>query len=126
MALAAFVVIACVAGIPPIVDVIVQAVAASKAEAALAGLECRVCGVVQEVREVTLGGAGRNVSTVSGEGFALFVGLLSGKLGSGPSTIYEVAVRLQDGSTRVLREGALPSWKAGDRVKVKMGRILPA
>jgi hypothetical protein len=122
----ALVVVACVAGIPPLVDVAVQAVAQSKADAALAGLECRVCGVVEDVREVRLGGTGRNVSTVSGEGFALFLGLLSGKLGSGPSTVYEVAVRLQDGSTRILREGTLPAWKAGDRVKVKMGRILPA
>lgn len=119
-------VVACVAGIPPLVDAIVQAVAQSKADAAHAKLACRVCGVVEGVREVTLGGAGHDVSTVSGEGFAMFLGLLSGKLGAGPMKVYDVAVRLEDGSTRVLREGRPPTWKAGDHVRVVMGRILPA
>ena len=123
--LAALVVVACIAGIAPIVDTVAQSLAQSKLDAARAAFACRVCGVVEDVREVTLGSPKHEFSTVSGERFAMFLGLLSGKLGTGPVKIYEVAVRLQDGSTRVLREGTPPAWKPGDRVKVVMGRIEP-
>lgn len=123
MTLVALVVVACVAGIPPIVAAAAQSLAESKADSARAAFACGACGVVEDVREVTLGALKHNVSTVSGEGFAMAFALMSGKLRAGPVTIYEVAVRLQDGSTRVLREGTLPAWKQGDRVKVVMGRI---
>jgi hypothetical protein len=120
MVLAALVVVACIAGIPPIVDTVVQSLAQSKVDAAR---ECRVCGVVEDVREVKLGAAKYGVSTVSGEGFAMLFALLTGKLGTGSVKIYEVEVRLQDGSVRMIREPTPPAWKPGDRVKVMMGRI---
>lgn len=125
MALAALVAVALIAGIPPLVDTVAESLVQSKADAALAALACRVCGVVEDVREVKLGAPKHGVSTVSGEGFAMFLGLLSGKLGTGPVKIYEVAVRLEDGSVRVFREGKPSAWKPGDRVKVVMGRIEP-
>jgi hypothetical protein len=123
MALVALVAVVCIAGIPPLIDTVAQSLAQSKSDAALAAFACRVCGVVEEVREVNLGAPKHGVSTVSGEGFAMLLGLLSGKLGTGPVKIYEVAVRLQDGSVRVFREGTPSAWKPGDRVKVVMGRI---
>ena len=123
MALAALVVMACIVGIPPIVDTVVQSLAQSKADAARAALACGVCGVVEDVREVKLGAPKHEVSTVSGGGFAMLFGLLRGKLGTDTVKIYEVEVRLQDGSVRVIREGTPPAWKPGDRVKVVMGRI---
>lgn len=123
LVLAGLVVVACVAGIPPIVDTVVQSIAQAKADAARAGLACGVCGVVQSVHAVTLGNTQNGVSTVSGEGFAMFFGLLTGKLGTGSVKIYEVEVRLQDGTVRVVREGTPPTWQPGDHVKVVMGRI---
>ena len=36
---------------------------------------------------------------------------------------YEVNIRLDDGSRRVVREANLPAWRAGDRVRVVDGTI---
>jgi hypothetical protein len=124
MALAALVVV-CLAGIPPIVDSVAESLAQFQANAARVAFACGVCGVVETVREVTLGEFKHKVSTVSGEGIAIFLGMLNGRLSNAPVKIYEVAVRLQDGSMRVLREGTPPSWKPGDHVKVMAGRIKP-
>ncbi len=125
MLLAMLVAVACIVGIPPIVDAVTSMIAQSKVDSARVGLACRACGVVEDVRQVTLDAAKHKISTVSGEGFAMFLGLLSGKLGAGPVKIYEVEVRLGDGSVRVFREGKVPVWKPGDRVKVTMGQIKP-
>src|SRR5512132_2891048 len=122
MVLAGLVVVACIAGIPPLIETVAQAVANSQADAALA---CRNCGVVEDVREASLGTPKYGVSTVSGEGLAMFLGLLSGTVGAGPVKIYEVAVRLQDGSVRVIREGGAPAAKRGDHVRVVTGRVEP-
>jgi len=123
IALAALVVVACIAAIPPIVDAVVQSIPQSRVDAAGVAFACRACGVVEDVREVTLGAPTQRVSTITGEGFAMFFGLLTGKLGTGSVKIYEVEVLLQDGSVRVIREGTPPAWKAGDRVKVVTGQI---
>jgi hypothetical protein len=125
MALAALVAVACITGIPPLIDTAARAIAQSKADVPHVGLACRACGIVESVREVTLDATKYGVSTVSGEGSAMILSLLSGKLGAGPVKIHEVAVRLQDGSLRVFREGVPSAWKSGDRVKVSMGRIKP-
>jgi hypothetical protein len=39
--------------------------------------------------------------------------------------IYEVSVRMDDGSIRAVRGSRLPDWKLGDRVKVVKGRVEP-
>jgi len=118
--LIALFVVACVWGIPPLVDVVAQAL--SQSQSAAAG--CRACGTVEDVREVTLGGT-KDVSTVHGEGFAMFFALLQGKIGNGPITVYETEVQMQDGSVRLIREGKPPAWKHGDHVKVVMGQVRP-
>ena len=64
-------------------------------------------------------------STISGEGFAMFVALLTNKFGNRPANVMEVSVRLQDGSVRVFHEAASSAWHEGDRVKISMGRIKP-
>jgi hypothetical protein len=120
MALVALVVVAVVAGIPPLVSVAEQWLAQSTIDAPRA---CHACGVVEDVREVQLGAATYGVSTISGEGIAMLFALLKGKLGTEPVKIYEVEVLLQDGSVRVVREATLPAWKPGDRVKLMMGQI---
>jgi len=125
MLLAALVVAACIAGIPLLVNSVAESLAESKARAADAAIACRACGVVENVRAVTLRTMDYGVSAVSVEGLAMVFALLGGRLGAGPAKIYEVAVRLDDGTTRVLHQGEAPGWKPGDRVKVMMGRIEP-
>jgi len=36
---------------------------------------------------------------------------------------YEITVRFEDGSSRVIHEASVPSWRSGDRVKVVNGVI---
>ena len=38
---------------------------------------------------------------------------------------YEVAVRMEDGSTKSIAFAEQPSWKAGDKVKVEGAKIEP-
>lgn len=125
IALIALVVVGCVAGIPPLVDGVTQAVVHARIVAPPMRVACRSCGQVEAVREVTLGAAKDDISTVSGESFAMFLALLTNKLGNQPVNVMEVSVRLQDGSVRVFHEGAPSEWSPGDRVKISMGRIKP-
>ncbi|MEO8144808.1 MAG: hypothetical protein ABI654_11400 [Betaproteobacteria bacterium] len=125
IALVALVVVGCIAGIPPIVDYFARSLAPFGPVAAGATLACGSCGVVEAVREVTLNAPTQGVSTVAGEGFAMFFGLMTGKLDTGAVKIHEIEVRMRDGSTRVIREGAAPAWKPGDHVRIVMGRIRP-
>src|SRR5258708_7267637 len=104
--LLALLAVACVAGASPLAEGLARALAPS----IVAARECRTCGVVEEVREVTLNHAKHGVSTVTGEAFAMLLSL-RGKLGAAPAHVYEVEVLLQDGSVRVIREGSLPAWK---------------
>ena len=123
LSLIALVLVACIAGIPPLFNVFVEAIAQSRASVMPVRFSCSSCGEVQAVHEVTLGGGKRNVSTVTGDALAMFVGMLTGGLGSQPVQVLEVEVRLQDGSLRVFHERASAAWHPGDRVKVSMGRI---
>jgi len=123
LSLIALVLVACIAGIPPLFNVFVEAIAQSRASAMPVRFSCSSCGEVQAVHEVTLGGGKKNVSTVTGDALAMFVGMLTGGLGSQPVQVLEVEVRLQDGSLRVFHERASAAWHPGDRVKVSMGRI---
>jgi hypothetical protein len=54
------------------------------------------------------------------------LGALGGKLRWGPGEIYEVEVRMRDGSVRTFRSATPSSWKPGNRVKGIMGKIEPA
>jgi outer membrane lipoprotein SlyB len=36
---------------------------------------------------------------------------------------YEITVRMEDGSSRVLNQASAPSWREGDKVKVVNGVI---
>ena len=126
LSLIALIVVACLAGIPPLVVAVSESIVDSRIAAAAPRFACRSCGQVENVREVTLGNADRqNVSTVSGEGFAMFIALLSSKLGDRPVNVKEISVRLQDGSVRVFHEAVASGWNPGDRVKISMGRIKP-
>ena len=124
IALITLVVVACFAGIPALVGGITQAVVDARIDAPPMRFACRSCGQIENVREVTLKAAS-GVSTVSGEGLALFIALMTNKLDNQPVKVREISVRLQDGSVRVFHEGATAGWSEGDRVKISMGRIKP-
>lgn len=90
---------------------------------------CRYCGVVEQVREIKSRATSYGGSTVSGGRDEMIVMLLSALSGtpdtSGQKKIYEVSVRMDNGSTRAVRGSRVPDWKLGDRVKVVKGRVEP-
>jgi len=107
---------------------------------------CPECGVVESVREIATKGEGSGIGVVGG---AVVGGLLGHQVGGGRgkdiATVagavggavagneiekrvktgksYEITVRLEDGSTRVISEANPPTWRAGDRVKIVNGVI---
>jgi len=101
---------------------------------------CASCGVVEIVRVVEHrrrdpAGAperrhadsvlGYRMGGGGGEGFVMLLGAMAG----GPPAarawlVYEVDVRLEDGSVRTFRQPGEPPWRLGDRVRVVQGRII--
>ncbi len=127
--LGSLVVAVCVAWIEPMVDSLALNLMSGKvAGVAGTGLACNACGVIEEVRTLEAAVPRHEVSTVAGggtEGIAVILGALGGKLRPGPGEIYQVEVRMRDGSVRAFRSAAPSAWKPGDRVKVIMGKIEP-
>ena len=113
---------------------------------ASAHAQCASCGVVESVREVEAKGEGSGLGAVGG---AVVGGLLGNQIGSGrgrslatvagavggvvagneiekrvkSSKHYEVAVRLEDGTRRVVSEANAPAWRQGDHVRIVDGAI---
>jgi outer membrane lipoprotein SlyB len=107
---------------------------------------CAECGVIESVREVDTKGQGSGLGAVGG---AVVGGLVGNQVGAGrgksvmavvgavggalagnevekrvkTTKSYDVTVRLNDGSSRVIREASLPTWHIGDKVKVINGAI---
>jgi outer membrane lipoprotein SlyB len=107
---------------------------------------CAECGVVESVREIETKGEGSGIGAVGG---AVVGGVLGHQIGDGrgqdiatvvgavggavagheiekrvnTTKSYEITVRFQDGSSRVIHEASAPSWRTGDRVKVINGVI---
>lgn len=107
---------------------------------------CAECGVIESVREIEAKGKGSGLGAVGG---AVVGGLLGNQVGGGrgqdamtvvgavggavagnevekrvkTSKSYEVTVRLRDGSSRVISEAGVPTWRTGDKVKVVNGVI---
>jgi outer membrane lipoprotein SlyB len=107
---------------------------------------CAECGVIESVREIETKGEGSGLGAVggaavggvlghqvgggSGQKIATVVGAVGGavagnevekRVKSGKS--YDITVRFEDGSSRVISEATAPSWRAGDRVKVINGAL---
>ena len=108
--------------------------------------QCAECGVIEAVREIDAKGEGSGIGAVGG---AVVGGVLGHQVGSGrgrdiatvvgavggavagneiekrvkSSKSYEITVRFEDGSSRVVNEATAPSWRTGDRVKVINGVI---
>ncbi len=107
---------------------------------------CLECGVVQSVQEVDTKGAGSGVGAVGG---AVVGGVLGHQVGDGDqrkigavvgavaggvvgneiekqvrtTKTFEIAVRFDDGSNRVITEATASPWRVGDKVKVVNGVI---
>jgi len=107
---------------------------------------CADCGVIESVREVDAKGKASGLGAVGG---AVVGGLLGNQVGAGrgkdamtvagavggavagnevekrvkTTRSYEVTVRLNDGTTRVINESGQPAWHTGDKVRIVNGAI---
>ena len=107
---------------------------------------CAECGVIESTREIAAKGTGTGLGAVGG---AVVGGLLGSQIGGGKgqdvatvvgavggavagnevekrvkaTTSYDVTVRMEDGSVRVVRLASIPTWRIGDHVKVVDGVI---
>ncbi len=107
---------------------------------------CAECGVIESVREIQHHGEGTGLGAVGG---AVVGGLLGNQVGAGrgntAATVigavggvvagneiekrvkstkgYEITVRFDDGSSRVISAASMPAWRTGDHVKVVDGVI---
>lgn len=102
---------------------------------------CTSCGTVESIREVTgpgrasglgavaggvLGGVlGNQVGGGNGKKLATVVGIVGGAFAGHhieqnmqSEKRYEVSVRMDDGSRRVLQQEAAPLWQVGERVRL--------
>jgi len=89
---------------------------------------CSICGRVERVRELDRASpAALPLNGDQSESIVMMIAALGGRI-SAPShgfafRTFETAVRLDDGSIRILRDSSEPPWKAGDRVRVMRGRV---
>lgn len=116
------------------------------ADNAPAKARCAECGVIESIRELEARGQGSGIGAVGG---AVVGGVLGNQVGGGSgktiatvagavggavagneiekrvksSKSYEITVRFEDGSSRVIPEASTPTWRIGDRVKVINGMI---
>lgn len=122
-------------------------VAEAKVPAApVAAVKCAECGVIQSVREIEAKGEGTGLGAAGG---AVVGGVLGSQVGGGngkkvmavvgavggavagneiekrvkSTKSYEITVRFDDGTNRVITEANPPSWRSGDKVKVINGVI---
>ena len=73
---------------------------------------------------------GNQVGAGRGRDLATVVGAVGGAVGGNQveksmksSKSYEIVVRMEDGTTRVIQQTAAPAWRLGDRVRVVDGVI---
>ncbi len=107
---------------------------------------CRECGVIEGVHEVvqegkgTGGGAvaggivggvaGHQVGSGRGNTLATVLGAVGGAVAGNAiekkvntTKSWEILVKFEDGSTRIIKSATQPGWRPGDRVKVIDGVI---
>jgi outer membrane lipoprotein SlyB len=107
---------------------------------------CAECGVIESMREIEVRGEGTGLGAVGGAVVGGVVGHQVGRgRGNDVATVlgavggamagnqiekqakstksYEITVRFDDGSSRVINEANPPTWRTGDKVKVMNGVI---
>ena len=120
--------------------------AAAQAASVATHSTCAECGVIESVREIAAKGQGSGIGAVGG---GVLGGLLGNQVGGGrgqdvmtvvgvvggavagnevekrvkATKSYEVTVRLDDGSSRVISEASMPTWRTGDKVRLVNGAI---
>jgi outer membrane lipoprotein SlyB len=108
---------------------------------------CLDCGVISNVREVTHEGKGSGTGAVVGglagavlgsnvgRGNTRTLASIAGAVGGGllgnsieksqtKTVSYQVTVRMEDGTTRMIDSATMPSWRIGDKVKLVGGAIV--
>jgi outer membrane lipoprotein SlyB len=121
-------------------------VASAATSAAQAKPHCAACGVVVDVKEVVVKGEGSGVGVVAGgvaggvlaheifdgrnQGLATIAGAAGGAVAGNAieknvktKKHYEVAVRMNDGSSKTIAYAEAPAWKPGDKVKVAGAKL---
>lgn len=127
-----------------VITAIIFAVAIALAPNARAG--CDNCGTVTDVRTVKKEGQGSGLGAIAG---GVIGGVLGHQVGSGrgntvatiagagagayagnqveknqnASTTYEVAVKMENGNTRIFSFSSETSYRVGDKVKVVDGKL---
>lgn len=108
---------------------------------------CRDCGVIESVEAIQQKGEGSGIGAVGG---AILGGVLGHQVGEGSGkqiariggavlggfagneaerrvrtvSHYQVTVRMEDGTRRVITEQNAPVWRSGDPVRVRSGEIV--
>lgn len=133
---------------PPINDSGIAVEAARPAAQSVSGTSavCRECATIEAIREIKQEGQGTGLGAVGGgvlggllgnqigKGSGRTVGAVLGALGGAyaghevekkvrATTQYEITLRLDDGTTRVLTQNDAPAWVRGDRVRFANGQI---
>ncbi|WP_338849362.1 glycine zipper 2TM domain-containing protein [Massilia sp. W12] len=109
---------------------------------------CSNCGVVQAVNTVQLpaettgvgavagavvggvlgnqvgGGDGKKLATVAGAAAGGVIGNEIEKKSASGKTVYDVVVKMEDGSVQTLRMNDKPAWKRGEKVVLDNGGLL--
>jgi hypothetical protein len=121
------VVAACLAWIAPVIDRLALNLGlGGGASTARTEPLCGYCGVIVEVREFEPTASRHGISAATGgpAGLTMLIlGALGGDFRIDPVKIYQVEVRMQDGSVRTFQSTTAPVRRPGDRVKVVRGRI---
>lgn len=121
-------------------------VAEASRHATTSAAACAECGVVESIRAAEVkpqgsgvgavaggvtggvignqigGGSGRVIATVVGAAGGAYVGNEIEK-NVKKSTVYQVTVRMEDGTARTMTESAPPAYRVGEKVKIVDGRI---
>ena len=110
---------------------------------------CRDCGVIENVEAIQQKGEGSGLGAVGG---AILGGVLGHQVGEGSGkqlariggavlgglagneaerryrtvSHYQITVRLDDGTRRVIEQQSAPAWRVGDTVRIRNGEIQAA
>lgn len=127
-------------------DIEVSSGHGNRAYKTAAPVVCHECGVVEAVREAKVDGEGTGLGAVGG---AVLGGLIGSNIGGGrgndlakivgvvgggyaghqieknarSQTRYEIVVRFEDGTTQVVTQNTPPTWRQGDRVRMRNGTL---
>ena len=125
---------------------VIQRILARKAAVSASPAQCRECGTVESVREVSRPGPASGAGAIAGGVVGGAVGRqLGGERNRTPGTVvgavggavaghqverqvrsvksWEIVVRFDDGLTQTFVQQAPPRWKQGERVRVANGTL---